>query len=258
MSTNSSPVSQLFNLGRPADRFWVDYKSLGLGTEHIFELLQLLKHELAWGDSDKPEVYVALHALRALGQFKVEAAIEPLLDLLGSQEEEETWIDWITEDVPDAIGMIGPSALAKTAQRLEQSLHLEFVPTFFAEALVQIAKQHPSERSTVVSYLTAALKSAETNSISANTLIMSGLVALYAKEAWPVIEMAFMRGRIDESMDGNAQWIKSDLGLAPLPMGSRRPGFFTGKRPTPVYTPKERADERARKRKAAKRQAKRK
>src|SRR5829696_524944 len=104
MATYEPPVSRLVELGRPelTDR-WPDYSTYGIGPGHAPELLRLLQdEELAWAEEETPSVYGQIHAWRALGQLKTEAAIEPLLDLLAGQEGDD-WNDWVTEEVPRSL-----------------------------------------------------------------------------------------------------------------------------------------------------------
>ncbi len=107
--TNSyaRPVDQLLTYGEgqivsPDD--WPHYLELGLGPEHIPDLIRLATdEELIWDDSDRLEVWAPLHAWRALGQLRAKEAIEPLLSLFEPLEEN----DWAMEELPDVLGMIG-------------------------------------------------------------------------------------------------------------------------------------------------------
>ena len=76
-------VKQLITLGDPRQRRewenWRDYAALGLTAAHIPDLLRLmLDEDLSGADSDSAEVWAQLHAWRALGQLKAQAAAEPL------------------------------------------------------------------------------------------------------------------------------------------------------------------------------------
>ena len=57
------------------------------------------------------EFWAPIHALRALGQLRAEAAIEPLLALIEIARENE----WIVNEIPEVISMIGLSALPTLA-----------------------------------------------------------------------------------------------------------------------------------------------
>ena len=87
MNEYTPPVSGLLTLGRPEYlRTGIDYRALGFNAPHVPQLIRLLQdEELAFGDSETPEVYAQTHAWRVLGQLRAPEAIGPLLDLLERQ-----------------------------------------------------------------------------------------------------------------------------------------------------------------------------
>jgi hypothetical protein len=256
MATYEPPVSRLTQLGRPTeptDR-WADYSTYGIGPEHVAELIRLVRdEELAWADSDTPEVYAQVHAWRAIGQLRAEAAIEPLLDLLAGQEDGEDWSDWVTEEVPRVLGMIGAPAVVPTAARLEQTRERGHAPVYYSNALSEIGKRHPELRDDVVRRLTAMLDAPRENDPSVNGFLISDLIDLKATDAWPVIEKAFVTGNVDESVTGGPADVKWYLGLGPAPP---RSGAWVVHRSAGA-TAKDRAQQRAKQRKAEKRKKKR-
>jgi hypothetical protein len=175
-----------------------------------------------------------------------------LLDLLAVQESDD-WNDWMTEDVPRVLGMIGPAVIPAAAARLVQSRGLEHAPTYFASALTEVAKQHPVSRDDVLSRLTSFLEAAAENDPSVNAFVISDLIDLKAADAWPVIEKAFVAGQLDESIVGGLADVKWHLGLGPEPPRSAawRMARSSG------FTANDRAQQRAKKRKAEKRKKKR-
>ncbi|HEU0052065.1 MAG TPA: hypothetical protein VFQ39_02765 [Longimicrobium sp.] len=86
--TYESPFDQLLTLEEPEDDWAsVDYRALGLTSEHVGELAQIaLEIDAAATD---PEYYASVHAWRALAQFGDEAAIAPLDDLLRRPKTED-------------------------------------------------------------------------------------------------------------------------------------------------------------------------
>src|ERR1700738_4886085 len=112
VNTNSysPPVDQLLtygegHLGSP-DK-WPNYLELGLGQEHIPDLIRMATDEqLNRADPDTLEVWAPTHPWRALGQLHAEAAIEPLLSLFEALEDD----DWVKDELPSVFGMIGPAA----------------------------------------------------------------------------------------------------------------------------------------------------
>src|SRR5258708_7350660 len=114
--TYSAPVAQLLILGKPdissKEENWLDYLGRGLNAEHIPDLIRMATDEqLNNADSESLEVWAPVHAWRALGQLRAEAAIEPLLELLREDEESGEMNDWAIEELPEVYGMIGPAAL---------------------------------------------------------------------------------------------------------------------------------------------------
>src|SRR5437588_4593364 len=94
-----SPVDKLLTLGDAREvggsvKNWSIYLELGLGPEHIPDLIRMaIDEELRWAYSDTLEVWAPIHAWRALGQLHAEAAIEPLLSLFEESEDDE----WVIE-----------------------------------------------------------------------------------------------------------------------------------------------------------------
>jgi hypothetical protein len=257
MGNYNPPVGRLITLGEiPFGKEWPDYRSHGIGPEHIPELIRLVQDkELVLKPEENPEVYAQVHAWRVLGQLRAEAAVEPLLEILSEQEHID-WDDWITEEVPKVLGMIGPPALAATATRLEMERRNEDTPCYYAAALGEIATRHPETREEVVNQLTAYLDHAREHDPSMNGLIIAELLNLNAVEAWPVIEKAFATDNVDIMMAGDAADAKHQLGLGPKPPPRARPALVNRMASGP--TAKERAEARARHQKAEKRKNKKK
>src|SRR5207247_2747483 len=105
MSINSyaPPVDKLLTYGdahehggNPQD--WPEYLELGIGREHIPDLIRMATdEELRWADSESLEVWAPIHAWRTLGALHAEAAIEPLLSLLKEIDENDD--DWVQEEL---------------------------------------------------------------------------------------------------------------------------------------------------------------
>ena len=256
MNEYTPPVSGLLTLGRPEYlRTGIDYRALGFDAPHVPQLIRLLQdEELAFGDSETPEVYAQIHAWRVLGQLRAPEAIGPLLDLL-EQQEGDDWNDWVTEEVPVVLGQIGPAVIPATVARLTQRGQREHTPYYFAHALVEVAKQFPETRAEVIGHIVAVLSTASANDPSLNGFIISDLVDLEATEAWPAIEAAFATGNVDESIGGDAADVKFDLGLGPEPPRRRQTIPALPHAPSGMNA-KQRFNERQRKKKAEKKKNK--
>src|SRR5688572_25668566 len=112
MGSYNPPVAGLLKLGEAQfGGAWADYTAFGIGADHIPELIRLVQdQELVQMEDSAPEVYAQVHAWRTLGQLRAEAAIQPLLALLAEQEFDDR-DDWVSEEMPRVLGMIGPAAL---------------------------------------------------------------------------------------------------------------------------------------------------
>jgi len=222
MQTYSPPVAALLTLGRPEGRVGDDdLPAYDLGPEQIPELIRLVQDEELAG-SQEPECYAQVHAWRALAQLRAEAAIEPLIDLLATEGDIEDWNDWVTEEVPIALAMIGPAALAPSIAWLERRGQEEWRPIYFARTLTEIARHHPEQRGAVVEQLSRVLGTALSNNPGLNGCVIADLMELNAVEAWPTMEAAFATGNADESVAGDAADVKYRLGLGPIPMRQAR------------------------------------
>lgn len=112
------PVDQLLTYREPGiekAEDWPDYLQLGLGSEHIPELIRMATDQSlieveAEGEESNRSWGGPIHAWRALGQLHAKAAIEPLLSLFRTQKDN----DWVMEELPDVFGMIGPTLLELT------------------------------------------------------------------------------------------------------------------------------------------------
>ena len=110
-STYPSPVSKLLTLGDCREvRGWPDYLAIGLGPAHVPDLIRMaLDEELYRAGPDSLDVWAPVHAWRALGQLRAEAAAEPLTRLLVRIVEFDD--EWVGEELPQVFGMIGPAAV---------------------------------------------------------------------------------------------------------------------------------------------------
>lgn len=233
-TTYPPPIDKLLTIGESEDfraEKWPDYRELGLGPEHINDLILLATdHELRWGeeDDDAPEVWAPVHAWRALGQLRAEAAIEPLMEWFDYKYDD----DWITEELPQVYALIGPAAIAPLAAYLEDSVHhTEDARVSAVSCLEEIGKDWPEARDECVAILTRQLELFAENGAELNGFIIASLINLKAIEAAPVMECAFAAKKVDVMIAGDWNDVQVDLGLkeasaehAPrLPSGFFRP-----------------------------------
>src|SRR5262249_12395177 len=152
------PVSQLLTLGEPKypdDR--ADYAAKGIGPEHVPDLIRMaLDRDLNEADVDSPEVWAPIHAWRALGHLRASEAGGPVLLRLDRRGAE--YDEWISEEVPEVLGKIGPVALPALEDYLGKPEGEDSAPGWAAaEAVGHIAREFPAARADCIGILTRRL-----------------------------------------------------------------------------------------------------
>ena len=202
-TTYTSPVDKLLTLGEAepvVPDAWPNYLELGLGPEHIPDLIRMATdHEIRTietkeGEEDEPEFWAPIHAIRALGQLHAEAASEPLVHLLAELEHDE----WMLEELPLVYGLIGPAAIPALTAYLADSSNEMYSRSYAANGLEEIGERHPESRSEAIAAITKQLEAFEENDFELNAFLIANLAHLKAVEALPLIERAFAADRVDE------------------------------------------------------------
>jgi hypothetical protein len=210
----SHPVGQLLTRGEPGftRHEWDDYPALGLTDEHVPELIRMAGDgELLWTVTDGEEQWAPVHAWRALGQLRAEAAVEPLLDVLDRAVD----ADWTMQDLPYVFGMIGPAAVPVLARYLADVERYDLNRGAVADGLREIAEAHPETHEEVVAALMRQMEKWYRSPAELNSLVMSALVDLGVREAAPLIEQAFEADLLDPTLRGDWEDVQVDLGLIP-------------------------------------------
>lgn len=224
-TTYLSPVDKLLTIGEPdpaGSQNWPNYLELGLGPEHIPDLLRMLADnelfdpELLKEGAEKPEGWAPHHAMRALGQLRDVSAVEPLLN----QSErlidyDEGLGEWGMEELPEVYGLIGPAAIPALTAYIADKSHGVDSRTNAATGLEKIAEMHPEAREEIVAALTRQLESAQENNPRLNAFIIDNLINLKAVDAAPVIERAFATDSVDMDIVGDWDDVQAALGLKP-------------------------------------------
>jgi hypothetical protein len=212
------PVSRLLRRGEPSpgEKSWRHYLDLGLGPEHVPELVRMLRdRELNDGDPESAEVWAPVHAWRALGQLRAAEAVGPLLEAL--QESEDRDDDWGLEELPEVFARLGPSVVPALGGFLADPDRGLSSRWGVAGALERIAREHPEARDECVRLLTRQLEQARVNDPVLNGVLIGFLCDLKVVEAAPLMERAFAAGMVDESIGGGWEHARYDLGLRPDP-----------------------------------------
>src|SRR6266702_6013884 len=212
-SSYGPPVEQLLTYGEGrgySSKNWPNYLELGLTQEHIPELIRMATDdELNWADSDSLEVWAPIHAWRALGQLRAEAAVEPLLTLFEALDDS----DWVTEELPEVFAMIGPAALPALAAYIADVSHDVEARFSAIPSVEKIGTRWPEARSASVALLMEQLERFAENEPEINGFLVLGLVELHAAEAASLIERAFASRRVDLTIMGDWVDAQVELGL---------------------------------------------
>jgi hypothetical protein len=191
---------------------WVDYAALGLTEAHVPELIRMVQDEdLNWADSESDEVWAPLHAWRALGALRAEAAIESLVALLPRIDAYDD--DWVMEDLPDVFERIGEAAVPALTIFLADDRYGLWARITAASSLGKIGQAHPETREVCIAALNTQLAHFNTREKELNGFIVSALVDLKAVEAAPVMEQAFAADKVDISILGDWEDAQIALGL---------------------------------------------
>lgn len=205
------PVARLLELGEEAvTREWMDYPALGLGPEHVPDLVRMAAAAaLGEPEDESPAIWAPTHAWRALGQLRAAEAVEPLLDLAEAIGDE-----LFTEpELADVFGMIGRAAIPPLARVLADDAESQALQVLAVSGLDEIATRDPSTRDEVVPLLLARMEKWERNSDDVNAFLVDALTEMQVVEAAPLMEQAFAAGRVDVLLRGDWEDVQADLGL---------------------------------------------
>jgi hypothetical protein len=228
MGTYGPPVDQFLNRNEDPVlwRDWPDYLGLGIGPEHIPDLIRMATDpELNDADFESREVWAPVHAWRTLGQLRAEAAVAPLIEMLADLTDEGS-DDWAFDELPRALGMIGPAAIPGAAGLLEDESAQWAARSAAGRVLEEVGTRYPEAREECVAILTRTIERAGSNPPDLNGFLVDHLMNLRAREAAGVIERAFAGGFVDESIVGTWYdvWHELDLEGEP-PTRPERPRF---------------------------------
>jgi len=245
------PVSRLLTLGEgERRRQWPDYLVLGLTLEHVPDLIRMaLDDELHSAAPDSLDVWAPLHAWRALGQLQAEDAAEPLIQLL--VRIDDFGDDWVNQELPQVLGMIGPSVVPLLADYLADPSTKLWASVSTTTAFEKVGNLHPQARDDCVAILTGQLERFSELDPILNSFLISSLIDLRAVETAPVIERAFAADRVDIPIQGDWEDVQIELGLLDVrrtPKPNYHQAFWEALRSEPAPPPEEKTKKRRRKR----------
>jgi hypothetical protein len=220
-SSYSPPIDQLLAYGEPAvvdSQDWPDYLALGLGPQHIPDLIRMATDPILLApDREDLAGWAPIHAWRALGELRAEATVaaEHLLALF----EIDDTNDWALEELPEVYAMIGLSALPALNAYIADPSHNHWGRITALEAVQKIATDSPETRPMVVTLLMEQMErmehlpTFEEDDYELNGWFVSALTQLKAHEALPLIERAFAAERVDLFASGSWEFVQSKFGL---------------------------------------------
>ncbi len=216
----TAPVNQLLKLGSPHEiKDWSRYLELGITEADIPELARMAIDEHLFDSEDDDaddgdDHYGMIHAWRALAQLQTDQSIEPLINALTYWGNIGEFWDWSSEEIPAALGRLGPSALPALAQVMANTKNLCYARQDATEAVKHIFECHPTSRETCLQILTSQLERFAKNDPDLNACLVTILAAdMKAVEATDLIEKAYQSGRVNEDFIGDWDEAQVYLGL---------------------------------------------
>lgn len=206
------PVSYLLRYGDVRDlAVWHSYSDRGIGPEHVADLIRMaLDKRLHAAEGNSLESWAPIHAWRALGQMQAEEAARPLVGLFRLFDDD---YDWVAEELPEVIAMLGPSAIPTLEEFLRDPSNRTWPRTLAISSLEFIVDQYPERRDDVVSIVSRQLEEYRRNHPILNGSLLAALLRFKAVETLPVIERAFAANRIDKSIAGDLEDVEVEFGL---------------------------------------------
>jgi len=205
-------VSILFELGevRRQRTDWFDYRKYGLGENDVEDLVNLVADaSLHSAPTESNEVWVPLHAWRALGQLGDRRAIKPLIGMFDALWKD----DWALEELPHVLAMIGRDAIGPLTDFIDDNNHAEFARAMAISSLEKIVQRNPAERDLVVTIITDYLEDPDETGTDLNGVAVSALLTLEAQESIETVRRLYASGNVDISVCGDIEDVEIDLGL---------------------------------------------
>jgi hypothetical protein len=252
-STYLPPVDRLLKLGaEPARRrTWPDYLTLGLEDRHVPALIRMATDPVLLNAPERdPGSWAPIHAWRALGQMEAQEAAGPLLALLEQRGDDP----WVMEELPDILGMIGPAALHGATLLLFDEEKDESLRIDAGAVITNVAMQHPERRDEAAAVLVKQLEDWSHQSRALNGFLIAELVALGESGAAPLMEAAYAAGAVAPTDYRSWEEVQVALGLIPPPTAPAPYDDGYGARQG-SYTPPARAADKAKQRRKAEKQA---
>ncbi len=223
--TYPPPLDKLLAFGDPREfHKWPNYLDLGFVHEHIPRLIHMATDpDFIRANSESLDVWAPVHAWRTLGQLHAAPAVEPLITLWKQAGEDEGADDWLLDDMPRALAMIGASAIPALETYLLDAENQKGSRTAAAYALRLMGEQQSDLRDHIVPILTAALARFRDNDEFLNGSLAADLVDLKAVESAAVIKAAYYARAVDLLVQGQWSDVAKELDLDPASVPGPEP-----------------------------------
>jgi len=213
MNKKTNVLDVLLKLGEVKNsgmEIWQDYSQYHFTEDDISELIDIVANEdLNNAPTDSNEVWILLHAWRALGQLQSERAISPLIALFDRMAKD----DWVSTELPMVMGMIGEVAIIPLETYLNERHHSEYSRAIAADSLGHVVKDHPYCQSKVINVFKGYLKNPDSKATFLNGSIISEIIDTQAVELIDDIRKIHRRGYVDISISGDIEEVEIELGL---------------------------------------------
>ena len=210
MATDNK-INQLFELGEVRHfSEWLDYLELGLTEQDVPALLDLVADEkLHNADIESNDVWVPLHAWRALSQIASDQAIVPLIEVLPSLFDD----DWALNELPVVLSSHGPAAVKPLVACLNDPDSPEQSRAMITDALPLIVKKHPETRPEVLHAMQEYIAALNAADEGLNSLVICSLMDMQAIELIDDIRQLFENNAVDITLCGDLEEVEIELGL---------------------------------------------
>lgn len=206
------PLDRLLTLGEPDVDDWLDYAAFGIGPELVPELIRMTTDDALYdAGQETPEGWAYVHAWRALVQLHATEAVAPLMSLFARRRQD----GWVSEELPDALGRMGPAALPAMSAFLQDPKQLPMDRGLVVGAVGSLVKHCPVARAAAIETLAGQLAHFADQDSELNAFLVGELVNLKALESLPVIEAAFSAHAVPRWIAGDLNDVRRQLGLEP-------------------------------------------
>jgi hypothetical protein len=206
----SEPVSELFSLDYPEDDDVMDYKSLGITTNHINDLMRMATDAdllNSADDEDDSGFWAAIHAWFALGQLGCTDVIPNILELVEKYDFDLVF----DRDFPKVFCLIGHSAIPILRDFINDETKFHDSRSYAIEGLGHVGKSNKSYRDECVAILTDFIAKPSIPDLAG--IAVSVLIDFDARESISVIKNAFDQGYVDIDITGDLEDVEVDLGI---------------------------------------------